>query len=550
MTADKKLYVKSHVSRDLLQSAALFKNEHLVVWEYVSNGLQYVDPDVSPIVRVRLDNVNKRITIIDNGRGMTFADLQNFFVMHGENVDRKAGRAGRGVFGTGKSAAFGIAETLVVTTVRNKKQTKVSLNRSDIEKMSDDSPVPVKIHEKERSTSECNGTFVEIRGVHLRKMNQKQVIRFVERHLAHWSRGVTVWVNNHECQCTLPTAVRTDIIEPDVKAAKKLGKCTLVLQISATPLSEDERGVSVFSKGVWHETTLAGSESREMASFIFGEIDVPALDDDKSPVAPFDMSRSMQLNPANELVQVILGFIGTNVEKLRKELVAQERERKASEDARRLAKQADEIARVINEDFADFRQRVAKARAKARGGGDFGLEEPTGVEQEDDFIFGSDEPAEIINPTGEPGAEGQGGGDGGDPRELSPEVQPGEDKDPPKGKAVGGKNSSRRKPRGGFSIDFRNMGAQENRAKYHRDERQIVLNLDHPQFKAALGSETIEDLTFRRLAYEVAFSEYALALALELAQRNEYMDITDPIVEIGETLNRVARQAASLYGAS
>src|SRR2546428_1048132 len=104
------LYVKSHVSRDLLQSAALFKNEHLAVWEYVSNGLQYVDPGISPIVRVKLDNQRKRITIEDNGRGMTFADLQNFFVMHGENVDRKAGRAGRGIFGTGKSAAFGIGE--------------------------------------------------------------------------------------------------------------------------------------------------------------------------------------------------------------------------------------------------------------------------------------------------------------------------------------------------------------------------------------------------------------------------------------------------------
>ena len=132
------LYVKSHVSRDLLQSAALFKNEHLAVWEYVSNGLQYVDPSVSPTVHVILDGKDKRITIKDNGRGMSFVDLKNFFVMHGENVDRKAGRVGRGIFGAGKSAAFGIAETLIVTTVRNSKQTKVSLNRNDIEKMPDD----------------------------------------------------------------------------------------------------------------------------------------------------------------------------------------------------------------------------------------------------------------------------------------------------------------------------------------------------------------------------------------------------------------------------
>ncbi len=38
------LRVRSHVGRDLLQSAALFKHEHSVVWEYVSNGLEYKDP--------------------------------------------------------------------------------------------------------------------------------------------------------------------------------------------------------------------------------------------------------------------------------------------------------------------------------------------------------------------------------------------------------------------------------------------------------------------------------------------------------------------------
>ena len=543
------LYVKSHVSRDLLQSAALFKNEHLAVWEYVSNGLQYVDPSVSPTVHVILDGKDKRITIKDNGRGMSFVDLKNFFVMHGENVDRKAGRVGRGIFGTGKSAAFGIAETLIVTTVRNSKQTKVSLNRNDIEKMPDDSPIPVKTIEREVAVTGPNGTLVEIEGVHLRKLDQKRVIHFIERHLAHWPRGATVWVNNHECQYTPPIAIRTEVVEPEGDVAEKLGNCSLVLNVGATPLSEHERGISLFSKGVWHETTLAGSEGREMASFIFGEIDVPALDDDKSPVAPFDMSRSMQLNPANELVQALMGFVGSSLEKLRKELAAQERARKASEDAKRLAKQADEIARVINEDFSEFRQRVAKTRARARGGEDFGANKPAGAGPEDDFIFGEDEPAKIVNPTGELGAEGTNGGGGREPRRFNPEVQPGTIKDSKKGKTVGGTHSSRRTPSGGFSIDFRNMGESENRAKYHRDNRQIIVNLDHPQFKAALGSGAIEDLTFQRLAYEVAFLEYALALALELAQRDEYMDITDPIVDIGETINRVARRAALLYGA-
>ena len=214
-----------------------------------------MDLGVSPVVRVKLNNNMNRITIQDNGRGMSFADLQHFFVMHGENVDRKAGRVGRGMFGTGKSAAFGIAETLVITTVRKGKRTKVSLNRKDIKRMSDDSPIPVDVLEKEVATPAANNTLVEIEKVNLRKLDQRRVIRFVERHLAHWPRNVTVWVNNHECQYTPPMAVQTKIIKPESDGSK-LGTCDLVLHVAATPLSEDERGFSIFSKGVWHETTL------------------------------------------------------------------------------------------------------------------------------------------------------------------------------------------------------------------------------------------------------------------------------------------------------
>jgi hypothetical protein len=112
------IVVRSHVARDLLQNAALFKTDKLVVWECVSNGLQYVDPGVNPIVRVTLDSKPKRIEVADNGRGMDWAGLQNFFIMHGENLDRMEGRPGRGRFGTGKSAAFGIAETLRVASVQ------------------------------------------------------------------------------------------------------------------------------------------------------------------------------------------------------------------------------------------------------------------------------------------------------------------------------------------------------------------------------------------------------------------------------------------------
>src|SRR6266542_4009152 len=166
MATEEALSVVTDSARDLLQSADFFSNEKLVAWEYISNGLQYVDPGTSPRVDVVVDTKQKRMVVSDNGRGMTLADLQNFFVMHGENVDRKQGRAGRGRFGTGKSAAFGIADVLRITTVREGKRSIVELTRADIDAAREgDGPVervPVRVLLAEEATSELNGTMIEI----------------------------------------------------------------------------------------------------------------------------------------------------------------------------------------------------------------------------------------------------------------------------------------------------------------------------------------------------------------------------------------------------
>lgn len=532
-----KLFVKSHVARDLQQSAAFFKNEKLVVWEYVSNGLQYVDHGTTPVVHVKLDSKKKRIQIQDNGRGMSFSDLQNFFVMHGENVDRKKGAPGRGRFGTGKSAAFGIGQTLRVTTVREGKRSVVELTRDGIERMGSEDPIPVTVIEKEIATDEKNGTLVEIEGIHLRSLDSRAVITFIERHLARWpKKNYAVFVDNHECEVAEPPVAQTRTFHPGEPETATLGNVELVIKVSKTPLDVDLRGVSIYANGVWHETTLAGAEGKEMIQYIFGEIDVPALDDDKSIPAPFDMSRSMTLNVENELVRAIHAFVGRHINEVRKELAAEEKKRRDSEEARKLQEEASKIAQLLNEDFQDFKRKLAKAKATDPGGGD---PQPAGQGEGDDiFTTGGEEPVgetyppQTDTPTERPGK----------PPELDPDPE-GE----PKGKKTPGGDTGKQKPRGGFRVDFDNMGEESARAQYVPDNRTIFINLEHPQIDAAKGLGDIEDPAFKRLSYEVAFSEYAVALASELAARDEFFDITDPIGAIRDTINRLARKGAKLY---
>jgi hypothetical protein len=544
------LRVRSHVARDLLQAAAMFKNERLVVWEYVSNGLDYVDPGTSPVVRVRLDSKQKRITIEDNGRGMDWQGLENFFVMHGENIDRRAGRPGRGRFGTGKSAAFGIADVLRISTVRAGKRSVVELTRGELEAMSSGDPVPVREHEREVPTERPNGTLVEIEGIHLRSLDQAAVAAYIERHLARWPKDVVVFVNNHQCEFAEPAIERVVVAHPTPAQRAVLGNVTLTIKVSKSPLEEDLRGVGIFAAGVWHETTLLASAGKDMSEFLFGQVDVPALDTDRSTPPAFDASRSLRLNPDNPLVAEVYAFIGPHIERVRKELLDSQREQRASEEAKRLRSEAEKIEEIINEDFAAFRKRLQKVKALAsKGGFDRGdADEPTGSGgDDDDFLYGGDDPAAAVAAHGELGRRGDGSGsNGGEPRRLNPIVEP----DP--GGDTRGHDEQRggerkRRRRGGFQIEFDHQGESAARALYQREKRTIFINLDHPQIAAARAGRGVEDPVFRRLAYEVAFSEYAVALAIELDSREEFLDPQEAIVEVRETIHRIARAAASLY---
>jgi len=539
----------------LLQSAGLFHHEHSVVWEYVSNGLEYVDQGTQPIVDVSVDVKARKIRVRDNGRGMSRLDLDRYFQMHGENIDRKKGKAGRGMFGTGKSAAFGIGDTLRVTTVRDGKRCKVQLDRKSIEKSIeaavDGAGIPVKLIESEVSTGEPNGTLIEVDDINLKKMDIGSIIRHIERHIAHWPNA-TVVVNHQPCKVSEPAYSEERTISSKGTAFEAaLGDVSLIVKLAKAPLEQEWQGIAVLSNSVWHTTTLAGCEGKPFANHIFGELDVPRLAQDKSSIPPFDMSRSMRLNLKNETVAQIFAFIGSNVEAVRRELEKNDRERRKAKDAQKLIEEANAIARIINQDFDAWRHQVQKTLAKVPGGADRLLQASADQEQGETLVAGTEIPAIVVEDS-ETNGRGEFTPDPDPnlrdeirlpPDKPAPALKPaaeGEPKASPKNKKKSG-------PSGGFRVDFKNMGEDDNRAKYDREERTIYINLDHPQIAAALAIGGIEDVAFRRLSYEVAFSEYAIALASELAGGDWYHDITDPIVDIRDTINRISRAAASLY---
>lgn len=448
------------------------------------------------------------------------------------------------MFGTGKSAAFGIADVLKVITVRNRKRSTIELSREDIKKMDSGDPIPVKTVEKEVPTIQNNGTKVEIKKIHLRTLNQAAVIKYIERHLKRW-KNAAVLVNNHACESSEPESRYTFIYSPEGEIKDKLGDIELTVKVAYTPPEDgDDRGISVYSNGTWHATTLAGLEGKEMAQYIFGEIDVPMLDSDNSVPPPFDSSRSLTLNPQNDLVRTILAFIGIKVEEVRKKIVEEEKERKKTEEAKKLSMHAEELARIINEDFNEFREKIKKIRSIKGGAGiDSGPME-NGIDADNEVITGgTDIPVEEVSPTGNPGAKGNNRDNGKEPWLFDPEVAVSpESKD--QGKASGG-GKEKSTSRGGFNIEFKPMGEQEPRAFYARESRTIFINMDFAsliEMKKLSGS--IESREFKQIAYEYAFAEYSIALAVELNERGEYFETSDPILDIRDSVNRISRRAA------
>ena len=82
-----------------------------------------------------------------------------------------------------------------------------------------------------------------------------------------------------------------------------------------------------------------------------------------------------------------------------------------------------------------------------------------------------------------------------------------------------------------------------------RESRTIYINLDHPQLQAAGGGRAtpIHDGNFRRLSFEVAFTEYAIGFAQENAAAGYYLDFQDPLIDMRERIDSLSRRAAHLF---
>jgi hypothetical protein len=239
------------------------------------------------------------------------------------------------------------------------------------------------------------------------------------------------------------------------------------------------------------------------------------------------------------------GFIGSKLEAIGGELVQQAGEARRIEQARRLNPEAQKIAGILNDDFRQIRERLHDIRSVTARPGAAGVmfgDSGAADHERDVWVRGTQQPGQVAQSvTRGRSQRGYGGATpditshGGADEQGTSAVDP-----------TGGSGTRRSRPRGGFRVEYRNLGAGEERSRYESASLSILINLDHAVVKAALAEGKVEEPTFRRLSYEIAFSEYAMALGYEMVQQDPGIPGDDLLYEGQWSSHRIAVAAAAL----
>ena len=375
--------VTSHVGRDLLQNAAYYNSAPKVVMEYVSNSID--NAPEGQTVRVDVEINNSEIVISDNASGMSQDDLIHFFTMHGINRQRKRGRKVRGRFGTGKSAAFGIADGLRVETVRDGRANMVDLHRERILSVPDGGAIPVEHVMKDKVTDQPNGTRVIVYDLQLDKIFITPIRERLERALGRHLDMHEVIINNRRLKYRRPDAVETFTFDVPEEILERMPDTSdLKISVAREALTNVENGIAVLSNGFLNAMTLGAASGKAYTERIFGEVEVPNLDDehDDEHFPAFDNTRDLSLNQQNPRAALVLEWIGDCVEQVRKELDLEAQLERLSEVNSQMQDAADFVGDLINADFARVQRRLQVATQSAVEATTIGSSEVVEIEVE------------------------------------------------------------------------------------------------------------------------------------------------------------------------
>lgn len=238
------------------------------------------------------------ITVRDFGKGMTFDELNDYYLhigyerrLRGERTD--IGRLVMGRKGIGKLAGFGIAEDIVVTSIKRGYLVEINLNYTELRNLHTASEHPLKPLRDEK-TDEPDGVKVTFKGLKLpRNINPDSFRQSMARRFAMGSEEMEISVNGASItKENLSFEYRYPGSGWEEVEVENFGKIQCWFGFLHHTIKDSElRGISVFARERVAQFTpfffnLSGGINGQVAlEYLTGQVKADILDNDLDHIA-------------------------------------------------------------------------------------------------------------------------------------------------------------------------------------------------------------------------------------------------------------------------
>jgi len=294
---NKELEIKFDINTIQHLGISMYSKLPAVISELVSNAWD-ADANTVNIIMDDRDPDHKKITVKDDGIGMSLEDINSSFLVIGRNrrtaekTDRSAkNRPVIGKKGLGKLSIFGVTEIIHIRTVSNNVATEFELN---LKKMLESGEVyhPPIIDYNENS-KEANGTTIVLFNVKRKtKYNIDTIARDLSKRFSIFSNSFEVNLQyNDQSSFAINPALKFENIdiEYDWKIPHGIpdngypyyGKLGGYLFSAKKPVPPDLRGIALLSRGkLVHQNDFFGVRDVDYAhAYISGWLEVDFIDE-------------------------------------------------------------------------------------------------------------------------------------------------------------------------------------------------------------------------------------------------------------------------------
>lgn len=249
--------------------------------ELISNAW---DADAHNVYLHFSENPTKSIMVKDDGCGMDFDELNEKFLKIGRNrrratnTDKTAnGRRVLGKKGLGKLSMFGIGKRITISTIKNGKKNTFIMDYDEIKKRSQDKIYEPEIIDFEVNTQEKSGTEIKIDNLARQSgFDLNAIRRNILNRFSIFSSDFIVHINNDKDLQIDNNGIITEnyqfkwVFPNDFTAEQKSFQelydfgiqngITGSIYTSATPLSKNQQGIILFSRGKLVQESMSFSE--------------------------------------------------------------------------------------------------------------------------------------------------------------------------------------------------------------------------------------------------------------------------------------------------